>query len=196
MEQAPPDAWNWVRRTMTVVVRAPDDDAARVAPATNVIRAAVRQVEPTAPVYNVSSMREQVRGATAEARFNTLLLGLLGAAGLVLAMVGIYGVVAFFVAQRTTEIGVRMALGATAGDVMRLLTVQGARPILLGVAVGSAVAVAATRLLRSAVVGVSLTDPASLAGAAGVLVLAGLAAAVLPARRATRVDPAHTIMRS
>jgi ABC-type antimicrobial peptide transport system permease subunit len=141
-------------------------------------------------------MRELLRGSTAQSRFNTLLLGLLGGAGLVLAMVGIYGVVGYFVAQRTTEIGLRMALGASPGDVLRLLTFQGARPILLGIGVGVALALAAMRLLRSAVVGVSLSDPTALAAAAAVLCVAGLAATLLPARRATRVDPAHTIMRS
>ena len=196
MEQAPPEAWDWIRRTMTVVVRGTADDDAHVAALTNVIRGAVRQTEPAAPVFAVRPMREQIRGATAESRFNTLLLGILGAAGLVLAMVGIYGVVSYFVAQRTTEIGVRMALGASPGDVLRLLTLQGARPIVLGVGVGTAFALAATRLLQSAVRGVSPTDPVALGGAAAVLVLAGLLAAVLPARRATRVDPAETIMRS
>jgi predicted permease len=193
MEQAPDDAWNWVRRTMTIVVRGADDDPARVATLTTAIRTAVRAVEPAAPAYNVRPMREQLRGSTAEVRFNTLLLGLLGATGLVLAMVGIYGVVAFFVTQRTTEIGIRMALGATPGDVVRLLTWAGVRPILLGIVLGVAFALGALRLLRTAVYGVSLSDPQSLAAAAVVLCLAGLAATLVPARRATRADPTHAL---
>jgi ABC-type antimicrobial peptide transport system permease subunit len=136
-----------------------------------------------------------VRGSTAEARFNTLLLGLLGAVGLALAMVGIYGVVGYVVAQRTTEIGIRMALGATPGNVVRLLALQGTRPILVGIGVGTALAFVAMRLLRTAVYGVSLSDPMSLAGAAAMLFLAGLMAALVPARRATRINPARTIMR-
>ncbi|MBV9880187.1 MAG: ABC transporter permease [Gemmatirosa sp.] len=195
IDQMPPDAWGWTRRTMTVVARVDGEDPARVANVTAAIRAAVRAVDPAIPVYRFRPMHELLRGSTAEARFNTLLLGLLGAAGLVLAMVGIYGVVAFFVAQRTTEIGLRMALGATARDVVRLLTLQGARPILLGVVLGSGMALGAMRLLRSAVYGVSLSDPTALVAAASVLCLAGLAAAVLPARRATRIDPAQTLVR-
>jgi putative ABC transport system permease protein len=110
-------------------------------------------------------------------------------------MVGIYGVVGYVVAQRTMEIGVRMALGASPSDVVRLLALQGTRPILWGIGVGTALAFVAMRLLRTAVYGVSLTDPMSLAAAAAMLFLAGLAAALVPARRAMRVDPAHTIMR-
>jgi len=197
LDQMPTPAWDWTRRTMTVVARVDGaEDDAHVARVAAAIRAAVRGVDPAIPVYRIRPMRELVRGSTAEARFNTLLLGLLGGAGLVLAMVGIYGVVGYFVAQRTTEIGVRMALGASPGDVLRLLALQGARPILLGVGVGVALALAAMRLLRSAVVGVSLRDPASLATAAAVLCVAGLVATLLPARRATRGDPARTIMRS
>jgi predicted permease len=196
IDQAPPEAWSWTRRTMTVVARGADDSPARIPALTTAIRTAVRDVDPSIPVFAVQPMRELLRGSTAQARFNTLLLGLLGGAGLVLAMVGIYGVVAYFVAQRTTEIGVRMALGATARDVMRLLTLQGARPIALGIAVGTLLAFMAMRLLRTAVYGVSLTDPTALVAAAAVLGIAGLAATILPARRATRVHPAETIMRS
>jgi ABC-type antimicrobial peptide transport system permease subunit len=93
------------------------------------------------------------------------------------------------------EMGVRMALGATPGNVVRLLALQGARPVLLGIGVGTVLAFVAMRVLRTAVYGVSLTDPTSLVGAAGMLFLAGLVAALVPAWRATRVDPAHTIMR-
>jgi ABC-type antimicrobial peptide transport system permease subunit len=142
-----------------------------------------------------SAVWSVVRGSMAESRFNTLLLGILGAVGLVLAMVGIYGVVSYVVAQRTMEVGVRMALGATPGNLVRLLAPQGARPVLLGIGVGTVLAFVAMRLLRTAVYGVRLTDPMSLVAAAGMLFLAGLVAALVPAWRATRVDPARTIMR-
>ncbi|AHG89258.1 permease [Gemmatirosa kalamazoonensis] len=196
LDQMPAAAWDWTRRTVTVVARAYGEDRARVAGVAAAIRAAVRSVDPAIPVYRVRPMRELIRGSTAEARFNTLLLGLLATAGLVLAMVGIYGVVGYFVAQRATEMGLRMALGASPADVLRLLTLQGARPILVGVGVGAAMAVVATRLLRTAVVGVRPSDPVSLAAAAAVLCVAGLAATLVPARRATRRDPAQTLMRS
>jgi predicted permease len=192
--QAPPEAWNWVQRAMTIVVRGADDDAARVASLTGAIRSAVRNVDPSVPVYSVTPMRDLIRGSTAEARFNTLLLGLLGATGLVLAMVGIYGVVAYFVAQRTTEIGIRMALGATPRDVVRLLTWHGARPIGAGLLIGVAMALGTMRLLRTAVYGVSLTDPSSVIAAATLLAVAGLAATLVPARRATRASPTSALV--
>jgi len=193
LDQMPVEAWDWTGRSMTVVARVDRDSDAREATAMAAIRSAVRAVDPGIPVYLVRPMRDLVRGATAEARFNTLLLALLGAVGLVLAMVGIYGVVAYVVAQRTTEIGIRLALGSSQGGVVRLLGLQNARPIVLGIAVGTALAFVTARLLRSAVYGVSVDDPAAIAGAAAVLFLAGMAAAVVPARRATRVDPARTM---
>jgi len=195
LDQMPPVAWSWTRRTMTVMARLDGDDDAGVANVTAAIRAAIRGVDRAIPVYRVRPMRELVRGSTAEARFNTLMLGLLGTAGVVLAMVGIYGVVSYLVTQRTTEIGLRMALGASPSAVLRLLTLQGVRPILFGVAVGVVLALATMRLLRTAVVGVSLSDPASLASAAALLCFAGVAATLVPAWRATRGDPAQTIMR-
>jgi putative ABC transport system permease protein len=195
LDQMPVQAWDWTGRTMTVVARVVGENDAREAAALTAIRGAVRTVDPGIPVYRMQPMRDLVRGATAEARFNTLLLGLLGAVGLVLAMVGIYGVVGYVVAQRTMEIGIRLALGSSPGNVLRLLALQGARPILLGIALGTTLAFSAMRLLRSAVYGVSVSDPAALAGAAVVLFLAGMAAVLVPVRRATRVDPAHTIMR-
>jgi len=195
LDQMPDEAWGWTGRSMTVVARVDDDDASREAIAMAAIRDAVRRVDPGIPVSRMRPMRDLVRGSMAESRFNTLLLGILGAVGLVLAMVGIYGVVSYLVAQRTMEMGVRMALGATPENVVRLLALQGARPVLLGIGVGTVLAFVAMRVLRTAVYGVSLTDPTSLVGAAGMLFLAGLVAALVPAWRATRVDPAHTIMR-
>jgi len=195
LDQMPVQAWDWTGRTMTIVARVVDENDAREAATLVAIRAAVRTVDPGIPVYRMRPMRDLVRGATAEARFNTLLLGLLGAVGLVLAMVGIYGVVSYVVAQRTMEVGIRLALGASPGNVLRLFAVQGARPILLGIAVGTVLALVTTRLLRTAVYGVSLNDPTAMASAAAMLFVAGMAAALVPARRATRVDPGRTIMR-
>jgi ABC-type antimicrobial peptide transport system permease subunit len=111
-----------------------------------------------------------------------------------LAVVGLYGVTAFVVGQRTQEIGVRMALGASGRDVARLLVRESLRPVAIGLVAGMVLAAVAGRLLTSSVLGVSPTDPASLAAAAGVLVLSALGAVVSPARRASRVDPA-TVLR-
>jgi putative ABC transport system permease protein len=125
---------------------------------------------------------------TATARFNTLLLTLLGSIGLVLSAVGIYGVIAYFVTQRTPEIGVRMALGATPRGVVRLVLRQAAPPVIAGVLLGLAASALATRALTAYLVGVQPTDPVTLAAVVAVLVAAALLASIVPARRAASVD--------
>ncbi|HJU66153.1 MAG TPA: ABC transporter permease, partial [Gemmatimonadaceae bacterium] len=189
MRQAPPVAWEWINRAMTVVARS-DLGESTLVPA---MRAAVRELDPSLPLYGVSSMEQSARDAMAQERFNTILLSTLGAIGLVLAAVGIYSVIAYFVSIRTHEIAVRMALGAKARDVLALLTWQGLRPVLVGVALGAVGAYAATRLLRSSLYGVSAGDPVTLAGVIVVLVVVGLLATVVPARRATTVEPASAL---
>ena len=133
-------------------------------------------------------------GTIETARFNTVLLGVLGAAGLLLAAVGIYGVVAYFASQRTSEIGIRMALGATRADVVRLVTRQAVVPVLAGVGFGAAGAVAATNTLSSQLVNVTPTDPTTFAAVAGTLLMVALLAAVIPARRAARLDPSRALI--
>jgi predicted permease len=193
IEQVPPEAWDWIQRAMAVVVRSSGGDAASLAAP---LRAAVREVDPALPVYGVNTMSDAVRESMAQARFNTLLLTLLGTIGLVLAAVGIYGVVAYFVNLRTHEIGVRVALGAQPRDVVRLMTWQGARPILLGMAIGILGAISTTRLLQNSVYGVSVTDPVTMLAVAVALGLIGLLATIIPARRATRVDPVRALAAS
>jgi putative ABC transport system permease protein len=190
IEQVPPEAWDWIQRAMAVVARSSGADAASLA---TPLRGAVREVDPALPVYGVTTMNDALRGSIAPARFNTLLLTLLGAIGLILAAVGIYGVVAYFVNLRTHEIGVRVALGAQPRDVVRLMTWQGARPILLGMAIGTLSAISTTRLLQNSVYGVSVTDPVTMVAVAVALGLVGLLATVIPARRATRVDPVRAL---
>jgi putative ABC transport system permease protein len=190
IEQVPPEAWDWIQRAMAVVVRATGSDAGSLA---TPLRAAVREIDPALPVYGVTTMNDALSGSIAQARFNTLLLTLLGAIGLVLAAVGIYGVVAYFVNLRTHEIGVRVALGARPRDVVRLMTWQGARPILIGMAIGILAAISTTRLLQNSVYGVSVTDPATIVAVAVALGLVGLLATLIPARRATRVDPVRAL---
>lgn len=128
-------------------------------------------------------------GWLAERRFLLLLVGVFAAAALALAAIGIYGVVAFSVARRTQEIGVRMALGAQRGDVLRLVIGEGARMAAFGVAIGILASLGVTRLLSSLLFGIGTTDPLTFASIAVLLCLVALAASYIPARRAMRVDP-------
>ena len=134
-------------------------------------------------------MEERLRGSLAQDRFNTLLLSALGAIGLLLAWVGIYGVISYFVAQRTPEFGVRMALGATTRDIVRLTVRQSLTPVVLGLLAGILAAAAASRVLGSALHGVGPRDPGTFAAVVAVLAAAAALASYLPARRAARVDP-------
>jgi predicted permease len=153
------------------------------------VRAAVRDIEPGATISNVSSMADRVAEQMARPRFVSWLVGAFAGLALLLAAIGVYGVLAQTVARRTPEIGLRMALGATRQDILRLVLGQGLWLIGLGLAVGVAGAIAVMRLIRTLLFGVSHTDPMTFAGVAAVLVLVALLATWLPAQRATRVDP-------
>jgi putative ABC transport system permease protein len=186
MLQAPPDAWRWVNGTMTIVARAANGNGASLTPA---VRGAVQSVDRGLPVYNVATMDARLRDSVAESRFHLLLLATLGVIGLLLASAGIYSVIAYFVTLRRHEIGVRMALGATPGDVLRLMTVQGLGPVIAGAVVGCVAATWATRLLRGSLYGVSPTDRTTFAAMTALLLLVAIVAILIPARRATAVDP-------
>ena len=170
---------------MWVLVRTTRDPAA-VAPA---LRARVWRLDPDLPVEGVRTMREILGTSVAEPRFNTALIALFAGAALALAAVGIYGVLSYTVAQRTSEIGVRMALGAGRGRVLRLVVGQGMGVALLGIAVGTAGALALARVLTSLLHGVSERDPAIFAAVALLLATVAALAAYLPARRASRIEP-------
>src|SRR5262249_51715528 len=157
-------------------------------------RAAVRRVDPALPLYGSSTMDERLARSIAEARFNTDLLGLLGAIGLLLSAVGIYGVIAHFVARRTRELGIRVALAAAAARIGAVVVRQGLGPVALGISVGLVLAVALARLLTSQLRGVTATDPLTFGTVAVILVLVAILASAVPAVRATRVDSA-TAMR-
>jgi predicted permease len=153
------------------------------------VRRAVASVAPDEPVYAVRAYGEILRGAVAAERFSTALLALFAAVALALAAVGVYAVMAHAVSRRTHEIGVRMALGAQAGAVQRMVIAQGLRVVAAGLAVGLAAAAALARTMASAIPGAGSIEPAMLAAAVAVLTAVALAATWLPARRATRVDP-------
>ncbi|MGH9314415.1 MAG: ADOP family duplicated permease [Vicinamibacterales bacterium] len=188
--QVPPEAWIWIQRSMYIVARVEAGDPASLLPG---LRAAVSNIDPDVPLFNVQTMDERLAGSLATARFNTLLLTLLGAIGLLLSAIGIYGVIAYFVTERTPEIGVRMALGATRGDVMRLVLRQAATPIALGLVAGLLASFAATRALAAQLVGVQRSDPLTLAVVVLALALTALAAVLVPAHRAAGVDPTRAL---
>jgi putative ABC transport system permease protein len=192
LAQAPDEAWDWIQRTMMIVARSAKADAASLAGA---VRTAARASAPGVPLYDVTSMDERLRASLAQDRFNTLLLVSLGGIGLLLASVGIYGIISYFVVQRRPEFGVRMALGATGADIVRLTLRQSVAPVVLGLAGGIAAAAAASRVLASTLRGVGPRDPLTFAAVVVVLAAAAALASYLPARRAARVDP-MTALRS
>jgi putative ABC transport system permease protein len=182
-------AWAWTNNTLFAVART-DRDPATLGPA---VRQAIVGVDPGVPLFSVQSMQRRLAATLETARFNTMLLAILGGVGLLLAAVGIYGVIAYFASQRTSEIGIRMALGASRASVLRLMIRQAAIPILAGVVLGTGAAFFATRLLATQLVNVRATDPLTFSLVAVSLVLVALAAAMVPARRAANLDPTRAL---
>ncbi len=153
------------------------------------LRNAVREVDPQLPVANIRPMTQVVSASIATQRFITTLMGVFAALALALTAVGLYGTLSYQVSQRTHEIGIRMALGAQARDVFKLIVGQGLRLALIGVAAGLLGAFAVTRVMESLLYGVSATDPLIFACVALLLTFVALLACYVPARRATKVDP-------
>ena len=155
----------------------------------NDVKAAVWAVDKDQPIYNLKTMDEIIAETKSTPRLTLVLLSLFSGLALLLAAVGLYGVMSYLVAQRTHEIGIRLALGAQAGDVLKLIVGQGMALALLGVSLGLGAALALTRLMARLLYGVSATDPLTFAVVALLLSLIALLACYLPARRATRIDP-------
>ena len=172
-------------RTLSMVVRTPGD-AAALAPA---VRSAVRAIDPDLPLTRVQTMAEVVRTRMFESRVYGSMFAVFALVALLLASVGLYGVMSYTVAQRTHEVGVRVALGALPNDVIRLMVRRGARLIAFGLAIGVPAAFLLARVLRGALYGVSASDPATFTAIALLLSGVALLASYLPARRAARVEP-------
>jgi putative ABC transport system permease protein len=176
---------------MVVVLRTTGDPAARGSD----LRSIVKSIDPDVAIQDVQPLAAVVSGMTAQRRLNTILLGGFAVVATVLALVGLYGVMAYSVAQRTRELGVRLALGATGSDVMRLVLTEGLRLVGLGLVVGLAAAIASSRILSTILYHVAPTDPATLASIAGMTIVVSTIACGVPAIRAWRVDPV-TALRS
>jgi ABC-type antimicrobial peptide transport system permease subunit len=159
------------------------------------IREAVASLDPNLPVVDLQTQGDAIDGALSVERIFAILTGAFAALALVLAAIGLYAALAFSVARRTREIGVRMALGATASRIRRSVMRDALAQTLAGIAAGAAASVASARLLRSQLFGLGALDPAVLAVSVAVLLLSGALAAWLPARRASSVDP-MTALRS
>jgi predicted permease len=171
--------------TDTLIVRSTLDRAALTA----AVRRESLALDRNIPVYNVRTMDERISEVTSRTRFIAFLLAIFAGLALILSAIGIYGVISYAVAARTREIGIRMALGARASDVLRLIIRQGMTLTLIGVGIGAAASLALTRYLATMLFGVNPTDPLTFAAIAVLLTLVALLACWIPARRATRVDP-------
>jgi putative ABC transport system permease protein len=170
---------------MRFVVRTAGDPSSY----TDRVRAAVRDIDPSLPVYGLTPMSDVIAKAVVQPRFLSLLLAIFSTIALFLAAVGIYGVMAYAVAQRTQEIGVRMALGARQGHVLQLVLGQGFLLLLVGIMLGVGGAFALTRWMRTLLFEITPTDPLTYTVVVGILTIVALLACFIPARRATKVDP-------
>ena len=170
---------------MSIVVRTGSNPLNLVA----AMKSQIQEIDKDLPIADVKTMRQLLSESVSGRRFNMLLLTVFAAVALVLAAVGIYGVMSYSVSQRTHEIGIRMALGAQTSDVLKLVVGEGMLLALAGVAVGLVASLFLTRLMSSLLFGVSATDPLTFALISVMLTGVALAASLVPARRATKVDP-------
>jgi putative ABC transport system permease protein len=174
-------AWS----SMNLMVRA-STNATSLAP---LIRAAVLELDGNVPLSNVATMTDVLSESLGRNRVVTITIGLFGGVALLLAAIGLYGVLAYYVARRTREIGVRVAFGATGGQVRRSVVGRGLALVMIGLAIGLPASIAATRILRSQLYDVVTTDPLTYLGVVASLLLVGTAACLVPARKAMKVDP-------
>ena len=185
--QVPPALMTFVEGTMTVVLRTQADPSSMITSA----RTEVHKLDPDLAIFNAKSMEDLVGGSLARTKFRTMLLGSFAAAALILAAIGLYGVIAYSVTQRTNELGVRMALGAQKSDVLKLVVGHGAQLAALGIAIGLVSAFGLMRVISTfqLLFGVKATDPLTFAATALLILVVALAACMVPALRAIKVEP-------
>jgi predicted permease len=189
--QIPEKMMPLVAKSVAVVLRTQGDPTAVM----NQVRETVKAIDPRQVIYNVQTMDDVVATSYAARRLTMILLAAFAVLALALACVGIYGVISYFVGQRTQEIGIRMALGAQRRDILHLVLGEGAKMAMLGAVIGIAASLGLTRLMAKQLFGVSAHDPMTYASVAALLVLVALAACYVPARRAARVDPMTSLRR-
>jgi putative ABC transport system permease protein len=182
--QMPPASWDWIGRTMDLLVRTRGG-----AVPLRELQSTVASIAPAVPIYRLSSMKQKISSTLERSHFDTFLLAIFAGTALLLSSVGIYGVLSYMVAQRTRDIGIRMALGASQGQIVWDVLGFGLRLTAIGLAMGLVAAFAATRLLSSLLYGVRPTDAITFAVVSLLLLAVALIASYLPARRATLVDP-------
>jgi putative ABC transport system permease protein len=183
-----PTPTTWAMGSPAYVVKSP-----RAASLGREVRELVRQVAPEAPVYRDFTMEFLAQRSMVQLSFIMLTLGVVSALAMILGAVGLYGVLAYVVAERTREIGVRMALGATAGAVRRMVVSQGAKVVLVGTVVGLAAALASTRLLDALLYEVDALDPVVFVAMSIMMIGIGMLASYVPARRASNVDAIESL---
>ncbi|HEY2394917.1 MAG TPA: ABC transporter permease [Rudaea sp.] len=176
-------------RSSTIALKTAIDPDTLVAP----LRTALQRIDPEQPIYDVQTMSERIRTSLDDRRTPMLLLGLFAALALALSAIGIYGVLAFSVASRTGELGVRMSIGAQRGDILRLVLTDGARLAGIGLGIGLVGSLALSQLIKTQLFGIDAVDPLTLAGVIALLAVTAFVACWLPARRASRVDPIEAL---
>jgi ABC-type antimicrobial peptide transport system permease subunit len=159
------------------------------------VQGELRRLDPNLPLFDVRTVQEHMQMSVFIAKMASTLLGLFGALALLLAVVGLYSVVAYSVSQRTREIGIRLALGAERGEILRMVLRQGMTLTVVGLAIGLTLAVVAAQALESQLLGLSPSDPVSFGGTTFVLLAVALVACALPARRASGLDPLAALRR-
>ena len=171
--------------SLSVVLRTATDPNTEI----SALRSVVHDLNPNQPVVKIRTMEENISGSISAPRFRSVLLGIFAATALILSVIGLYGLISYSVSQRVQEIGIRMALGAEPGDVLRMIIGHGLKLAIWGIFVGLVAALAMSRILSQFLFGVSATDPITFAGISLLLTFVAALASYLPARRATRVDP-------